>query len=446
MNKKSYKKATNVIEKTFKKITEWFGNKKLQAEGKNTTIVMKKVLLLLLFLLALQSVCYYFLIRNSRDISIPESKFLFKKKSWVAVLVAKDKGGDKKHAQAIARSLNIIDTKYIDPNKNSLNPFLTGNIIISVGSPALKFLKNNLTNLSNSCVYWGAHQLMDSDKVILTEIAPFIDVIALPAGIIEGNNNFFRNFENIKLINTIAVPTIKLTNKELSEAYNSLHSQYKKINLNKKYILVSLPGDAPDFNSNWKKFNKESTENLFALIQYLWNQNNYDAVLIENGPRTGKLLGFDHTYKTNIYDSIDHISKYFLSMLSKNNIPYQFYPFAFNVDSDGNRVASVSAHKALIYVMIKTNSTFIIPGESTSQIGEIPRYIKPPLAVVFSPSSQNDAHKFSMKKSYDLGLLCIWDGIKVVCPNNVTRDDSLLDTNKVVVELSSCLNSINSHS
>ena len=140
MNKKSYKKATNVIKKTLKKIKEWFGNKKLQAEEKNTTFVMKKVLLVLLFLLVLQSVCYYFLIRNSRDISIPESKFLFKKKSWVAVLVAKNKGGDKKHAQAIARSLNIIDTKYIYTNKNSLDPFPTADIIISVGSPALKFL------------------------------------------------------------------------------------------------------------------------------------------------------------------------------------------------------------------------------------------------------------------------------------------------------------------
>ena len=366
----------------------------------------------------------------------------------MAVFIVKKEGGDLDHARAISRALNLTNNIYIYPNEDILDFCPAAKLIISVGSMALKFLRN-LDNLSNMCVYWGAHQLTKDDKDALAEIGSYINVIALPAGVVESYGDFLKNFAQITFVKTIAVPTLQLSNQELWDSYNGLYKQYPRINLDKNYIIVSLPGDAPDSNDNWKEFDEQSVEDLSDMVQYVWSQQTKIVgdviILVENSRRTGRSLGFDHKYykdiDESIDESIDNRSAFFISLLEKKGIKCQFYPFAFQVNSEGEVIAVVSAHKALIYTAIETQAIYIVPGESTTQMGEIPQYIKDPeRVIVFSPSSQNDAHKASMWESYNAGFISIWNDTKTFSPVFISEEERYSDVDKVVDAITGCLN------
>ena len=128
-------------------------------------------------------------------------------------------------------------------------------------------------------------------------------------------------------------------------------------------------------------------------------------------------------------------------MLSSCKI--SFYPFANKLNSNGEKTATISAHNALIYAAQYTNAICIVPGESTSQMGEIHQYIQDPKSIiVFSPSSQNNAHRLSMQHSYELGCFSIWNDNEILYPSTLDNQKCISDANKVVEAISGCLSNM----
>jgi hypothetical protein len=351
----------------------------------------------------------------------------------MTIIIAKPEGGDIKHAEAVAQALDLGTSHTVDPDDCIAQPH---HVIISVGSPALKCLKKlfESQDLSRACIYWGAHQIVEADEATLKRLSSQIDVIAVAQEF-----NFIS--EGAHLIKMFGVPTVKLGTKQIKAAYDALDSNraydvgnkgyYEAIDLAKHYIIVSLPGDAPDERGVWQKFDQKSVDDLVQKTVALWNQAQDALVLVQNGPRTGKLAECElnstlsrctHTFLQDIDEAVDGTSEYFVAELKASSVPVQFYPYArFNN-------ITVSAHNALIYTALQTGATFIVPGESTSQIKEMTQYINDPQRLlVFSPSSQNNGHKKTVDEAYRLGLVSVWgdDGAIQVPPAGSIGDSDL---------------------
>jgi hypothetical protein len=352
----------------------------------------------------------------------------------MATIIAKPEGGDIKHAEAVAQALGLLEMSHtVYPDDCAA---ASHSVIISVGSPALKCLEKlfESQDLSRACIYWGAHQIVEADEATLKRLSSQITVIAAAQEF-----NFIS--EGAHLIKMFGVPTVKLGTKQLKAAYDALDSNraydlgnkgyYEAIDLDKHYIIVSLPGDAPDEKNIWREFDQESVDDLVQKTFELWNQDRDALVLVQNGPRTGKLAECElnsastrcaHTFLQDIDEAVDGTSKYFIAELKASSIPVQFYPYAkFNT-------ITVSAHNALIYTALQTEATLIVPGESTSQIKEMTQYINDPKRLlVFSPSSQNAGHKKTVDEAYKLGLVSVWgdDGALQIPPAGSIGDSGL---------------------
>lgn len=81
-----------------------------------------------------------------------------------------------------------------------------------------------------------------------------------------------------------------------------------------KFLLVSLPGDAPDASGIMHYYTKESAEKLGSQFENIARHNNM-LMLVTNGPRTGQ-YDPDTAKKLQTHgkdDSIDAVSAAFLA-------------------------------------------------------------------------------------------------------------------------------------
>lgn len=207
-----------------------------------------------------------------------------------------------------------------------------------------------------------------------------------------------------------AVPTNNPTPEALKESYNNWTAPDKPI-LGGKYIIVMLPGDAPDQNNKMQYYTSASNQDLFNDVHKLWKKLGSDyKVIVQNGPRTGKYdpstaqVACAHEYKKggDPKVAVDTISKQFVEALSEAGVPHAFYNFAFEVN--GGKKKAISVANPLLYLAQNSDSYFVPPGESVSMIGQIPLYIDSDRIIAFKPDSMNSAHEaifdFAVKRSY----------------------------------------------
>lgn len=278
------------------------------------------------------------------------------------------------------------------------------------GIKALKTLMSHNMIRDNMYVYWSGHQLFDDLK---HPAALGIEHILLPSFTINDEALSKLRLE-VKHVDTVfGVPTKNTSLSELERTYHQWNvGQFgPKPDLNKKYIIVMLPGDAPDIDGKIKLFTKNSAKSLFDHVSALYtNIGSNVEILIHNGPRTGRhnpedvsSIACNHEYEKGMKPPVDDISQYFVSLLQNSGISHQFLNFGFEVKNGKKRASSVS--DALIYIATYTDSYYILPAESVSQISQLTLYIDPSRLIAFEPDSMNNEHDRLLDEAFAAGYL-----------------------------------------
>ncbi len=220
--------------------------------------------------------------------------------------------------------------------------------------------------------------------------------------------------------------------KELKKSYNNW-SNPDKPDLNGSYIIIMMPGDAPDASNKIHYFTKTSAKELFHYIHKLWeDRGRQDKIIIQNGPRTGKydpqtekVIG-THEYLKDQDPSraIDYISTYFTELFS--GMDYSFFNFAFEIDGDKKKV--ISFFDSLLYLAQLNDNIFILPGDSVSLIGQIPLYLPSNRIILFKTSSMNENHEKIFNLAFKRNYISYFSSNgKIVMPAKIgyrTEDDS----------------------
>ncbi|MES2214411.1 MAG: hypothetical protein V4485_00110 [Pseudomonadota bacterium] len=313
-----------------------------------------------------------------------------------------------KDAEVIARELK--NSKSSDPK-----------IIIAIGDNGLKALKAAQGDaLDKAYVYWSGHQFFDS----LDVKSLHIDHIALPEFAMTESKKV--SLEDVRLTATFGVPTKNLSKEELKDSYDSWKAADKP-ELSKKYIIVMLPGDAPDIDGKINVYTPESNKDLFDKVYAFWKKHADYEVLVQNGPRTGKYdiddtkkVVCNHEYKKGESPSLDKISEQFIEWLKSHDVPYKFYNFTFEVD--GSKKIPHSVANQLLYLSTLTGNYCILPAESVSLLSQVTSYLDPQHIIAFAPDSMNAEHRKLLEMAFGLGYLSKFaetEGDKsVVTPTN----------------------------
>ncbi|WGL58549.1 hypothetical protein QEJ31_08355 [Pigmentibacter sp. JX0631] len=287
----------------------------------------------------------------------------------------------------------------------------TKHLVLTVGEKggeALEAITDGKLVDNNYYIYWGMHQysakIKDYKKLKL-------DHLQIP----ETSLNSIEKIESVKDIpnvsKTLTVPNINPTIEELKNTFAKWEIN-KQFDLEKNYITVLLPGDAPDSKNKIYYFSKDSAYSLFKNVQNIWlKSNSKKTVIVQNGPRTGKYdpktgdVICSHEYKTGESNAtaVDNISEYFINLLQENKIPFVFSNFSFEI-KDKHRIKH-SSFDPILFLAYKTKSIFIFPGESVSLIGQLPFYLDPENVIAFYSSSMNEEHKTTLEAAFKNGYL-----------------------------------------
>ena len=82
----------------------------------------------------------------------------------------------------------------------------------------------------------------------------------------------------------------------------------------------------------------------------------------------------------------------------------------------------------MIYIATNTDSYYVLPSESVSQISQLTMYIDPSRLVAFEPDSMNSEHYKLLNDAWNKGFLSKFDGDNILMPvHGVLRkaDDSI---------------------
>jgi hypothetical protein len=323
-------------------------------------------------------------------------------------------------------------------NKGSLKTLLlfVGEDGLRVAEKALPYVEQNFPHIKTVI---SVHQYFD----YLDSVKQFTDLLILP----KASADYFLK-EKIKssfakVYFGEGVPTKNPSKSYLKVSYDGWELK-DKYPINKPYIVIMLPGDAPDGQDKQKLFTIDSAKELFESVKALWENNGKKhGILVQNGPRTGKYdidgktVVCSHEYKagSGLEDNaIDGISRYFISLLKDESIPYGFFNFAFEVQDGGKRVKHSVYDQLLFLSYSHPESYYVVPGESVTMLSQIPLYTHPDRVIVFKSSSMNRQHESIFDEFFNQGLFSYFLNKKIEQPKKFSADVSHLDTANQVSE------------
>jgi hypothetical protein len=328
--------------------------------------------------------------------------------------------------------LDVGNTNVILDLNNQLSDqdTMQGNIILMVGESAVKLFAQNHDKIHITKKVMKAasvHQYFPEIKT-LSE-TKMLDYIAIPEATIKNEEKdlVISSIKNKTL--TVGVPSKNPSISALEKKYNEWKTIDKPA-IDKNYIIVMLPGDAPDETGKIINFNEDSCRQLAQFVIRLLESKDYE-IIVENGPRTGKYKvnppqnAHIHIKGEDPKNSVDEISKIFLNELKARGVEPLFYNFTFEVDPEATKAVKIpnSVYDQLIYVAHKNpNNIFILPGESVSALSQIPLYLNPENIIVFKPSSMNSQHEAIFHFIFDKGYLSYFDALgNIVHPESKAR-------------------------
>lgn len=351
------------------------------------------------------------------------------------------KTGDVAHAEAVYASLSREVTPLIrydiDVNCNAetlVSRFKEASKKIGAekyvvfatgesGSQAIDILSHDQSvNMKNVYISLGIHQYFDVIKKLS------LNYIAIPEAAVNTSEKSQVIGAIKKHTLTFAVPTNTPSLASTRQAYEEWEIDNKP-ELDKKYIIVMLPGDARD-DIGMRYFTESSADKLFSDVKRLWEQNPTHTIIVKNGPRTGKYdpgtgeVACTHEYRWGEEDpsiAVDAVSRHFVALLQENQVPHYFFNFAVNKETRKNN--SISS-QILYIAQSNQDNFFIIPGESVFLLGQIPLYVTSFNAIVFKPSSMNSSHEAIFRSAFDKNFVSYFDEDgEVVHPHeNLMRD------------------------
>ncbi len=364
----------------------------------------------------------------------------------IILLVSSLNVGDISQSQVLTNSEGIIiDVSNASAQDDYLAaiskiPLQDPYVNLAIGEKGMEFLKiltqKKLLDEKHSYSILMIHQYSDA----FADIS--IDHIIVPEVTIDTDHKWqiIKKFKHRTL--TFAVLSNNPSEAALKSAYDTWDIANKP-DLNSKYIIVMMPGDAPDAAGNIRYFTEESASKLLNDIHKLWQKlGKQHTLLIMNGLRTGKhdpktgKISCTHEYLkgSDASTALDHISRYFIKQLKTSEMKYHFYNFAFEVD--GSIKKTITAFPQLLYLAEQNDNYFILPGGSVSLMGQIPLYLPAYKIIVFQPSSMNEAHKAIMHKAFRRSYLSYFseDG-EVIVPKDPTMKRTEGDNAVIVRDL-----------
>lgn len=322
--------------------------------------------------------------------------------------------GDVGHVKALCEHLpEHIVTHHVDVSKENWQqdfekqtPKENKFIMYAVGEKGLQAASTLNLNRKRTFVAVSIHQYMKE----VAALKPHY--LALPLGTAPPNaDEVLTSIPHV--VRTFSVPTHNPSMQEIDKAYSEWNS---KPNVPEPYIIVLLPGDAPDSDETMQCFTRASADDLAQNIIKLWRDlGQKHSILIHNGPRTGKhdpqtkRVVCTHTYREgeNPGSAEDAISQHFVGMLRDQSIPCHFYNFSFIEKKDGTKQAQ-SVLSPLLYLTYQENCFFVLPGESVSMLGQMPLYVPGKRLIVFKPSSMNACHQAVCDAAYKQGYVSLF--------------------------------------
>jgi hypothetical protein len=212
-----------------------------------------------------------------------------------------------------------------------------------------------------------------------------VDFMALPIHAID-------HFEQtLAGTTTQLIKTIGVSHNRQIEAIQQIYQTDKnKISKNGPYLGVILGGDAPTQTGEIKLFTEE---NVRHLANYVADMRQDRHLLIINGPRTGKYDTQLQEIKTSHREGQkDFVTQAFLDELSKRNISleqYTLFDFQFNMPNNDMDL--------VLGALRQTQSSILVPGESTSSISECIDVLQPNAVSVYCNSAMNPVHEAHVK-------------------------------------------------
>ncbi len=311
-------------------------------------------------------------------------------------------------------------------------------LVVAVGNKgyeALDLLAKHKLLQDNMYIYWVGDTMPPdlNDKVAQLHI----DHITIPQHLT--NQKLYEKLqqESEFVSTTFGVPS-KTVSLEMLEAYYRNWNKGRFANrpaLDKKYIIVMLPGDTQDSGGQIRLFSKASAKSLFEKVVALHKNNPDFEILVHSGPDTGKFaedakdIACNHEYSKGQVVPLDEVSKYFIALLDESKIKYKFFNFGFELKY--NIKKAVSVLDPLLFVAASTDSYYIVPAESVAQISHLTLYLDPAKLIAFESDSMNDEHMKMLDLAWSNGYLSKFnDKNEIISP-----DRGALRNNRDVVEV-----------
>jgi hypothetical protein len=271
-------------------------------------------------------------------------------------------------------------------------------LIIATGENGLKALEAVQAKISarksSTYVYASVHQYFDTLPKIHV-----INNLAIPRAMLDVE----KVAEALKHIPiktpTISVPVEMKKDEELKAVYEDW-AEKGDYPLSGKYIIATIPGDAPDYENKFHLFNKESATTFAETIRDLHARHPEHKIILIGSVRTGKMdpsdprkVAFDHIFAAGAEQTNDPITAHIAALLTKSNTPYTLYPANFTRNSDKSlTLASPFWQFVALANLTENRSFYIVPGESVSQMAQAALMIDAPQTMAFIPSSANPQH------------------------------------------------------
>jgi len=394
----------------------------------------------------------------------------------IIVICSIDDFNDRDHLKALELPSLCSHYIHLDPNNAqdfqridqiNKNDILANALILAIGRDGLEALcalnrAGSLAELKlkNVSIGLSIHRYFSGIKTL----SLVLDFIAIPKTLLDEQAQKVISSISTRVF-TLSKPTQNPSVNDLCMAYHNsdispvrenryfrdeqvgVNEDEAKPSLSHPYIIVSLPGDVVNINSDPKCFSEVSAQELFESILALRARHgNEHTILVQNSYRTGQfnpqtgLVECRHEYTQGADPklAIDKISNFFIDLLEKNNIPYHFYNFAWVVKRKSKTEESV--YNALLYVALSNpNNYFIVPGDSEKMLLQVPLYLRPEQIIVFKSSSMDVSHYALCESSCLRRHLCFFiqspEGIKVKPPIYIAQylmqDDATLVINGI---------------
>lgn len=281
-------------------------------------------------------------------------------------------------------------------------------ILISSGSygvKAITSLKSDLRVAKKILAVHLSHQILNSNNLGHRQLVQTkdnnssgADIIVLPVHVLDQDTSKQFTSDYTMLVQTIGVAH-NLQPSKIEKEYNKYKVLFPTAD---KYLAVILAGDAPNSNGKMHYYVSSEAEKLAQYVSNMVKSEKY-AVLVTNGPRTGK-YNSETGEERDVHNNgiVDPVTLKFIEILDKNKVIYKLFNF---------QKGQPNSYKEAIFgaILYNPGSKILIPGESTSMVSECLDTLPEGSAIVYYNSAMNINHDKHIKSEFNNGRTAILD-------------------------------------